>query len=158
MNRTIAIFLAAFVLAASCSKTAEPVAIGDVCAKPQGTLVSTDGYLVLPNYMTTKIIYGKRENTKTYQLFLVAQPDAKGASVRTIVSGKADGEPNGISELPATGYTFRDLRIHTDDGTTVGPATRLKVTGKVTPASEGTCDLAVTRIETAQSATGSLAR
>ncbi len=149
MRKALFIAIYCTALGAACSKPAEPVAVGDVCGRSQGTLVSTEGFLVLPNYMTTKTIYGKRENTKTYQLFLTSQPDAKGPSVRTIVTGTPGGAPNGITDLPATGYSFRDLKIHTDDGSTVGAGTRLKVTGKVTPAGEGACDLAVTKIETA---------
>jgi hypothetical protein len=131
----------------SCSKPAEPVGIGSVCQQPRGSLVATEGYLVLPNFMTTITNYGKRENTKTYQLFLVDQPDAKGESVRTLVSGKKAGERNGIRELPPTGYSFKDLHIYTDDGSAVGPGVRLKVTGNVNFGNDGKCDLVASKIE-----------
>ena len=150
-KRILLIFSLLAVAAASCSKPAEPVGVGDVCQKPKDTLVVVEGYLVLPNYMTTKTIYGKRDNKKTYELFLVSQPDAKGASVRTVVTG---GERNGIRELPATGYSFKDLQIYTNEGSTVGAGNRLKVTGTVTAANDGKCDVVVTKIEAAAMTTG----
>lgn len=146
-KRILPIFLLLIVAMAACSKPAEPVGVGDVCLKPKDTLVEVQGYLVLPNYMTTRTIYGKRENKKTYELFLVSQPDAKGASVRAVVTGKTPGERNGIKDLPPTGYSFKDLQIYTNEGSTVGPGSRLKVTGTVTPTNDGKCDLVVTKIE-----------
>lgn len=147
-QRTILII--ALLAAAACSKPAEPAAIADICGNPNDTLVSAEGYLVLPKQMTIRTIYGKRENRKTYQLFLVSQPDAKGESVRTIVTGTASDGRNVIRDLPPTEYTFRDLLIYTNDGKTVGAGSRLKVTGTVTQAgADRACDLAVTKIEKA---------
>jgi hypothetical protein len=134
--------------AAACSRPAEPVAIGEVCQKPKDALVEVEGYLVLPNFMTTTTVYGRRENKKIYQLFLVSQPDATGPSLRAILAGTSTGERNRIRELPPTGYTFRDLQIYTDDGATVNAASRVKITGKVAPTADGKCDVTVSKIKT----------
>lgn len=152
-KRILLIFTLLIAAMAACSKPAEPVAVGDVCQRPKDTLVEVEGYLVLPNYMTTRTTFGKRENRKTYELFLVSQPDAKGESVRTIITGKVPGDRNGIKDLPPAGYSFKDLHIYTNEGSTVGPGSRLKVTGTVTPGDDGKCDVVVTKIQTATNAT-----
>jgi hypothetical protein len=148
-RRTSLIFLIAAVCASfGCSTKGEPATVADVCGKPHGTRVEVEGYLVLPNFMTTKTIYGSRTNKKIYQLFLTAQPDGKGVGVRSVVSGTDANEPNSIRNLPPTGYTFKDLKIFNNRGAEVSPATRLKTTATVRPGDDGRCDLEITKIET----------
>lgn len=132
----------------ACSRKVEPATIGDVCQKPKDMLVEVEGYLVLPNYMNTTTTYGRRNNKKTYQLFLATQPDGKGTGIRSTVTGTDTNEPNSIRNLPPTGYTYKDLRIFTNKGIEVSPVTRLKATGTVKPTDSGKCDLDISRIET----------
>lgn len=132
----------------ACSRKGEPSTIADVCRKPKDTLVEVEGYLVLPNFMTTTTTYGQRSNKKSFQLFLATQPDGKGIGVRSLVTGTETNEPNSIRNLPPTGYTFKDLRIFTNKGAEVSPTTRLKVTATVKPTDDDKCDLSISRIET----------
>lgn len=148
MRKLLPLIFLLLIVSPACSSKGEPATIADVCQKPKDTLVEVEGYLVLPNFMTTTTTYGRRSNKKTFQLFLATQPDGKGIGVRALVDGTETNEPNSIRNLPPTGYTFKDLRIFTSKGSEVSPTTRLKVTAAVKPTEGGKCDLDIAKIET----------
>lgn len=137
------LFLSAVIFAA-CAKTGEPSIVADVCQMDDGTLVAVEGFLILPNFMNT-LVSPKTGNT-SYELFLAAQPDGKSPTVKTTVFGTRSNEPNRIAELPAEGYTQKDLRIFTDTGETIGSPDRVRVTGEISR-NTNSCILKIRKIE-----------
>ncbi len=123
----------------ACSNAGERATFENVCQKDEGTLVSVEGFVLLPNFM-------KAESDKKYELFLAAQPDGKGGRVKTFFPVTTSGEPNRVGELPENGYTQKDLQIYTDAGAKVGALDRVKITGKVSRA-ETVCHIETGKIE-----------
>lgn len=132
------------VVIASCAGTGEPSTYADVCQKENYTLVSMEGYLILPNFVNPAT--GQKNGTINYQIYLSLQPDGKGQSVLTSVAGTKSSEPNKIADLSPMGYTYKDFRIFTDHGSTVGAADKVKITGMLVKTANS-CQIAINRIE-----------
>ena len=126
---TAALLLSAVVFAA-CAGGSEPATPDDACQKNDGTLVAVEGFLVLPELMDAAI--NPETELTIYELILAAAPDGKSAALRTAVSGTRSRKTNRIAELPADGYTQKDLRIFTDTGEIIGSLDRVRITGKLT--------------------------
>lgn len=129
---------------AACASSSEPSTFADVCQKENESLVSIEGYLMLPNFMNPATNH--KDGVTSYQLFLALQPDGKGQSVLTSVAGTRSNEPNTIADLSPMGYTYRDFRIFTDRGSTVGATDRVKVTGKLVRGTNN-CQIVISKIE-----------
>lgn len=110
-------------------KRGEQSIIDDVCQKGDGTLVTVEGFLLLPNFMN--ILISPQTGNVTYELFLATQPDGKSSSVKTLALVTHTNEANRIAELPPDGYTQSDLQIFTDTGESVGSFERVRITGKL---------------------------
>lgn len=125
---TLALLVFAVILSA-CENGSEQSNLADVCQKEDGTLVTVEGFLLLPNFMNIQI--NSKTEPATYELYFAAQPDGKSASVRTTVPGTRSNEANHIAELPPDGYTQSDLRIFTDSGEPVNSFERVRITGRL---------------------------
>lgn len=143
-KKSITALIASAVFLTACEKKGERASFADVCQKETGTLVSIEGYLVLPNFMNPATI--QRNGAINYQLYLSLQQDGKGQSVLTSVAGTASNEPNRIADLPAMGYTYKDFRIFTDEGSTVGATDKVKITGELVKG-PNSCQIVVNKIE-----------
>lgn len=143
-KRLLTALILSVVFSAACARSVEPTTFADVCQKENESLVSIEGYLILPNFMNPAT--GQEDGTTKYQLYLGLQPDGKGQSVLTSVAGTKSNEPNTIADLSPLGYTYRDFRIFTDQGSTVGAADKVKVTGQLVRGTNS-CQIVVNKIE-----------
>jgi len=125
---TAALLLSAVIFAA-CAGGGESANVEDACQKKDGTLVAVEGFLVLPELMNAAI--NPETDLTSYELVLASEPVGKSAALRTAVAGTRSRKTNRIAELPAEGYTQKDLRIFTDTGEIIGSLDRVKVTGKL---------------------------
>ena len=124
-----AVLLGFAVFFAACANRSESATVDDACQKKDGTLVAVEGFLVLPELMNTAI--NPETDLTIYELTLAAEPDGKSAAIKTVVPGTRSRKTNRIAELPAEGYTQKDLRIFTDTGEIVGSLDRVRITGKL---------------------------
>ena len=126
-----------------CREGAKAVSFADVCREENHALVALEGYIRLPALMEERVTEkGSR------QLLLVEKENGTGGFLPVMALDSKTKEPNRIAELPLT-YTYKDLRIYTEDGTTVSSNERLRVTGEVVK-DLNSCVLKVQRIETRQ--------
>ena len=128
----------------ACAPSSQLATFADVCQKQNDSVVSIEGYLILPNFMNPAT--SQKDGTTHYQLYLALQPDGKGQSVLTSVAGTRSDEPNTIADLSPMGYTYKDFRIFTDQGSTVGAADKVKVTGKLARGTNS-CQILANKIE-----------
>lgn len=143
-KRLMTALISSTTLLAGCAKSGEPVSFADVCLNENDAVVSIEGYLILPNYMSPAT--NQKDGTINYQLYLTLQPDGKGQTVLTSVAGTSSNEPNRIADLPSMGYTYKDFQIFTDQGSTVSAADKVRVTGKLVK-NTNSCQIRVEKIE-----------
>ena len=150
---TAALLVFSALFFAACAKESESATVDDACQRKDGTLVAVEGFLVLPELMNAAI--NPETELTIYELILAAEPDGKSAALKTSVFGTRSHKTNRIAELPAEGYTQKDLRIFTDTGEIVGSLDRVRITGKLSKAQSKTeaspngrqCVLKVEKIE-----------
>jgi hypothetical protein len=116
-------------LMCGCLRMGEQSTVADVCRMDDGTFVTVEGFLQLPNFLEAST--DPKTEVAIYELFLAEQPDGTSASIKTLVSGTRSSMTNHIAELPSDGYTQRDLRIFTASGETVGSSDRVRISGKL---------------------------
>lgn len=127
-----------------CREGAKAVSFADVCREENHALVALEGYMRLPVLMEERVL-----EQGTRQLLLVEKENGTGGFLPIMAQDSKTKEPNRIAELPLS-YTYKDLRIYTEDGSTVSASERLRVTGEVVK-DLNSCVLKVQRIETPQS-------
>src|SRR5688572_32822189 len=79
---------------AGCSRTGEQSTVAEVCRIDDGTLVSVEGFLQLPNFLEANM--DPETEAAIYELVLAEQPDSKSPSIKTRISGTRDNKPNRI--------------------------------------------------------------
>lgn len=140
--------LVSFVALSACYRVGERSTIAEVCRIDDGTFVSVEGFLRLPNFLESST--DPETEAAIYELFLAEQPDGKSPTIKISISVTRAQKPNGIAELPVDGYTERDLRIFTATGETVGSEDRVRISGrlrKVKIRAEQPCIVTTERIE-----------
>ena len=142
----LAVVSLSFTGVAGCGGNPVSVEIKDVCSQPEGTNVAVEGFLSLPNLMERISHRQGKSVSVSYTLFLMTKPDATGESVRALLWGSHEGQPNKIKPLPEK-YTWNDLLVYTDDGKTLGAGQVVKLTGKTQKNDKGGCDINVRKIE-----------
>ncbi len=127
---------------------AKPVAVefSQVCQKE-----NDDKYISVEGYLRTgvSVLCSSRNGTRTCGLELTDKPDGQ-AKISVDVeegTGKSQMEP-----LPKS-YTKESLKVHTEDGSAVGPQDRVRVIGTAKTATDAinssltVCYITVSKIE-----------
>ena len=128
----------------SCREGAKVVSFADVCREENHALVALEGYIRLPALMEER---GLEKGSR--QLLLVEKENGTGGFLPVMTQDSETKEPNRIAHLPLS-YTYKDLRIYTEDGSTVTSNDRLRVTGEVVK-DLNSCVLKIQKIETRHS-------
>ena len=123
--------------------------VANACQNSDGAAVAVEGYLRLPNLMQARV--DPETELTSYELSLVDDRGVQEDALNVIVVGTRSNAANRIAELPADGYTKRDLRIFTERGETLSSLERVRVTGEMLKGRSGghggPCTLAVGKIE-----------
>lgn len=130
----------------ACSKPVR-AELGDVCSEPEGTVVTVEGYIRLPEMMET--IQQMRDGRITavgHQPLLAASADATRDAVKLTVWTTTAAEPNRIKAF-SSDYSWEDWRFYADDGKEVPAGKVIRVTGEIVRDEKTGCAVSVTKIE-----------
>lgn len=131
---------------------AEPIRVElrDVCSKPAGTVVTVEGYILMPEMMETiQQMSDGRISGVGYQPLLTADTDAMRDAVKLTVWTTRNAEPNRMKELPSV-IDRREVLVYSRDGKELEANRILRLTGEITADSASGCALDVKKIEEPQ--------
>jgi hypothetical protein len=140
--KSVVLLLIALALSSACTKEAVPVDINNICvADNEKKYVSTSGYLDDRGSIFCSNIGGGRMNCG---LDVVASPGGKRVLGADIEEGSGADE---IEKLPS-GYKREDIKIHDNKGAVISLADKVKLTGEMSIAPDGSvCFMKVDKIE-----------
>lgn len=127
----------------------EPIRVEprDVCSKPEGTAVTVEGYILMPEMMETiQQMSDGRISAVGYQPLLTADTDAMQHAVKLTVWTTKSSEPNRMRTLSNNGDRGEVL-VYSRDGKELEANRILKLTGEIKSDSASGCALDVYKIE-----------